>query len=550
MRVVTASEMAALDRAATEKHSIPSIILMENAARSCVAVLTRYFADRMKKQIVVFAGPGKNGGDGFAIAKCLKMLGVSVSVYSVKKICDLKGDTQTQANAYLSIKGKLTQCPCEEDWKEIAKCELQAGGLVIDAVLGTGSMGLPTGIASDAISVINSCGIPIVSIDIASGVNASNGAVLGAAVGADLTIAIQLPKLGNVLFPGASYAGEVIVVDAGIPIYDSDLNNDDIGSVITFQTISDKMGNAFTPNVKAHKGDRGHVLVVGGSAGHYGAAKLSAEAAMKCGVGLVTLALPKSASLIVSPELVEVMCEGLPDDGEGNFGVPNESDIFKLLENKTTLVIGPGLGQSEGSLAVLKQVLKVARDKKIKTVIDADGINLIARHNELFELVPEETCYTPHPGEASRILNCSTRDVQNDRLSSAYALAGKCRRAVVLKGARSIIVEKKNGGFAINLAATEVLATAGSGDVLSGIIGALLAKGLDPYTALVVGVFVHGRAGEILERQHGGPAGIVASDIAKSLLDVFKEVLTFQVSAPSLETVLIRKISGSRLANA
>ncbi len=526
MKVLTAEQMRAVDAATFSQTGVASIAVMESAGRAVTQLLVDRFPQSMSAGVVVACGGGNNGGDGYVIARALTNLGVPVAVLSIKPVAELGGDALANFKAWSNLGGSVLEVRGKQSALEDLEGDLSSAGLIVDAIFGTGFQGTPKGEAAEAIQLINRTslgyGVPVVAVDLPSGVDASNGKVSGSAVYATITVALQFLKIGHLLYPGAAHTGEVFVADIGLT--ESLANVEGGCSLIEYADVSAELLGLGFSNPQAHKGDRGRVLVIGGSRGMYGAAKMSAYAALLSGAGLSTVALPNEAARIVGPTLEELMSIGVKDDGDGGFAADGFEGLSSKLSSFDSLVIGPGMGQSADTASFLGKLLDYLVKSAIPVVLDADALNLVASDKALQKKVTEKMVLTPHPGEMARLLGVDIEVVQSDRLGSATKLSAKLGATVILKGARSVVCSPE-GEISINPAATDVLGTAGSGDVLSGLIGALLARGLSPFKAAQCGVFIHGAAGEVLESALSGPVGGTAMDIAEAFPAVINDLL-------------------------
>lgn len=529
MRVLTAAEMKAADQAAFSRLGLPARVVMENAGREVCSFLFNAFGDELPKGTLVLAGTGNNGGDGFVIARTLLNRGLYAEVVLLGPRDKLKDEALENLETFLKSSGKLSEAD-ENGWREVeALQQLREFGLIVDAIYGTGFHGEIKGFAADVIDYLNeeadNASIPVVSVDLPSGVDADQGEVSGPAVLADATVALQCLKPAHLLFPSSSFCGEIHVADIGIPAgieeisgIERELITEDLAAALLQENIR------ITP--EEHKGTRGHVLVIGGSSGRLGAVRMSAEAALVCGAGLVTMLMPKSAADLIAPTLQELMCTSLDSDKSGSFS----GDVKRLrsaAEGKDALVIGPGLGQCEGTVKVLRAALELCAEENLPLVVDADALNLLAEHEELRASLGPQMILTPHPGEMSRLCRRPVEEVQSDRMGTAARLAEEWRCFVILKGARTIIAGP-DGEVYVNPAAVPTLATAGAGDVLSGVIGAFLARGFGPAAAAVSAVFVHGCAGEIGAIEQGGVFGTTAGSLFPLLPQVINGLLTLE----------------------
>ena len=365
--------------------------------------------------------------------------------------------------------------------------------------------------AAAAIAAINACGAPVLAVDIASGLSADTGTPLGAAVRATLTATFGYPKVGQLLYPGVEHTGLLAVVDIGIP-------REALAAVAPRTTLleGEEVGALLPPRRRdAHKGDFGHVLVIAGSRGKTGAALLAAQAAVRSGAGLTTLAVPGTLQAVLEAQVREAMTAPLADTGDGAAALADGAVADVLVADRGAVVCGPGLGQAPATRELVRHVV---RQCAAPLVLDADGLNAVAGTSVLRER-PGPTVVTPHPGEMARLSGGDTTRVQADRLGTARAFAGAERVVVVLKGARTVVASP-DGATAICPTGNPGMASGGAGDVLAGVIGALLAQGLAPYEAATLGVFAHGAAGDAVAARQG-EVGLLATDLAAELPATF-----------------------------
>lgn len=395
--------------------------------------------------------------------------------------------------------------------------ELPGSDLIVDAVFGTGFRGAAAGDFAAAIESINACGSPVLAVDIPSGVEAETGSVSGPAVQAERTVTFAYPKAGLYLFPGAERVGELVVVDIGIPPH---LLSEMVESDMS--TLEEEQVASLVPIRPAgvHKGECGRVFVVAGSRGLTGAAALCSRAAMRAGAGVVTLGIAAGLNGILEVKLTEVMTLPLPDEGGSHIAAEALDMIMETLEGYDALALGPGLGTAPATCAVVSELLH--RVEK-PVVLDADGLNCAA--GDLVRLSGREypTVITPHPGELGRLLGKSARDIQSSRLEAVKESSRRFGCVTVLKGANTLIANPQ-GRVYINPLAMGGLATAGSGDVLTGCIAALSAQGMEPLEAALCGVYVHGKAAEIAAKMVGS-IGMVAGDLISHLPLVLEGLL-------------------------
>jgi NAD(P)H-hydrate epimerase len=484
-----AEQMRAIDRWAIEQQGIASLDLMERAA----AGLTVH-TDRLvpRGPIAIVCGKGNNGGDGLAAGRLLRGFGRRVRVLLVAEPEAYRGDAAQNLRRL------------EGAHEPFSASALHDAAVVVDAILGTGFDGEPRGAARDAIEAIARFDGPVVAADIASGVDASTGEAAGVSVSATATVTFAAAKPGHWIAPGKQAAGERLVVDIGIPAGapvppDAGLLTARVHALVPGR---DSAGTKFSS---------GHVVVAGGSRGLTGAPCLAAEAAMRAGAGYVTALVPGSLEAIFEMRLLEVMTRALEDD-DGALTAAAVEDALAAAQRGGALVLGPGAGRSDGAVAFLRAV---AARAPLPLLLDADGLNAHAGDLDALAARTAPTILTPHAGELARLLGTSSDEVGRRRLRSAREAARRAQAIVVLKGDDTIIA-CPDGTAAVNDLSAPGLATAGTGDVLSGIIGAHLAKGMDPFAAACAGVRRHAAAGRVAAADHGA-GGVIARDVIAAL---------------------------------
>ncbi|MGB9736225.1 MAG: NAD(P)H-hydrate dehydratase [bacterium] len=504
MKVVTSEMMRNLDKKTVEAFGINSIVLMENAGRSVAQTIIKEFNAQAKKGVVVFCGKGNNGGDGFVTARHLINRGYHVDVVFFGKKDELKGDALTNYTALSRIIDIIHEL---KDATEFDKTDinLKEKGLIVDALLGTGINGVVKEPFYGAINLINNSGLPVIAVDIPSGIDADTGAVAGVSVKAKKTVTFGLAKIGLVVYPGVEFAGEVEVVDISIP--DKLIKQTYIPYNLVDHTY---VSSLLKPrNYNTNKGDYGHTLIIAGSEGKSGAGILSAKGALRAGSGLVTIAGPEGLMPVYETTVLEALKEPLTETLTGVIDRSAINQVEKLLQTRDVVAIGPGIG-TEPQTAEF--VFELIRRCKIPIVIDADGINIIASDPQvLVESNNEHIVLTPHPGEFGRLVNMNPKEVNKDRIGLASEFAKKYKCTLVLKGARTVIANK-DGEVWVNPTGNPGMSTGGMGDVLTGIIAGLIATGLNPQEAAIAGVFIHGMAGDIIYAYHRNSA-VLASEI-------------------------------------
>jgi ADP-dependent NAD(P)H-hydrate dehydratase / NAD(P)H-hydrate epimerase len=514
MILLSAAESRELDRLSQTKYGIPSFLLMTRAGEAVARAVARRWPDAMAAGVIVVAGKGNNGGDGLVAARKLHQAGENVCVMLLAQVGDLTGDAARAHSEYVDAGGTVIELVDPE------MLEREAAGVVIDALLGTGLNAEVRGAMREVIEAINRLGRPVVAVDLPSGLNADTGAVMGVAVNATVTVTFGYPKYGHVSYPGAALCCELEVVDIGFaPAALVELSP--AGRLIERAEAA----SLIVPRaVDTHKGTYGHALIVAGGRGKSGAAILAARGALRSGAGLVTAAIPECVAPIVAGGQPELMTEPMPDR-DGHFAAPSTIPrLSDLLTGKTTVIAGPGIGVSDDSRDLIRWLIRdgVAPDRPL--LIDADGLNALALigPREL-KSAPGPVVLTPHPGEMARLLGSTTAAVNADRIGAARKLVDLTGAHVLLKGARSVIAAP-DGVVHINSSGNPGMATGGMGDVLAGIVGALMGQGLVASAALTLGVFIHGHAADCLAARVGR-FGYLAGDIAAELPAAFDAII-------------------------
>jgi len=513
MKVATAQTIREIDRLAIEEYGIPGAVLMENAGRTVTNVLLERFPEAADTGVTIVSGTGNNGGDGFVVARHLVNRGVEVDVFLAGTVESVReGESAANLSTIRNMGIPVVPIAADEDIAALAD-SVGNRGIVVDALLGTGVAREVSGIFSRIIAQIND-GFSVLSIDIPSGISSDTGKVLGSAVRADVTVALALPKLGNLIYPGAEHCGEVIVADIGIPskLVDRMAIPDRVLSPEIFDTLLAKR------IATAHKGDFGHLLILAGSMGKIGAAALCGMGALTAGPGLVTVGTPESQVGVLAGKLTEAMTEPLPDDG-GALDRTAFGRVIKILDGKTAVALGPGLGTGAGAWEITRRLIT---EVDLPVVVDADGINVVALEPDILKQKKGDVILTPHPGEMARLIGKSTADVGVDRISVSRDFAAKYGVWLVLKGARTLIASP-SGEIFIATGGNPGMASGGMGDVLTGLIGGFLAASRDPGGAAAAAVFIHGAAGDrAMDRV--GEISLVAGDVLAEAPGVITEL--------------------------
>lgn len=513
MEILTGEQMRRVDRRAIEELGIPGLLLMESAGRGIAERLLADFPEAGRRKVVVLCGKGNNGGDGLCAARHLARLGAVPRVLLFGRAEELAGDAAVNLVAARGSGLRVEEVLTAEDWTRYLLL-LRPGTIVLDALLGTGVTGGARGLLAEVIEDLNEAEATVLSVDLPSGLDADSSEVAGPAVRAERTYTLCRPKLPLVLKPAASWAGTWVVIPIGVPDAAIAEENPDL-EWLDADAVRSLLHRR---EPEAHKGSFGHLLAVAGSRGKAGAAVLLARAALRCGVGLVTVAVPASIRPEVACQQAEVMTEPLPDSRAGTITSAARSSLSRLLGGRDALAVGPGLGTEAGTRAAIRDLL--AR-RRLPAVVDADALNAFASGAGGKRSLPKAGRYplvlTPHPGEAARLLRTSVANVQENRLASARKLAASTGAVVVLKGHRTVIA-RPDGRAAINSTGNPGMATAGTGDVLTGMIGALLGRGLSAWDSSRLAVFVHGDAGDRAAAARGEEA-LTAGDLLAFLPD-------------------------------
>lgn len=495
MKVSRVSEMRALDRTAIEEFGIVAELLMENAGQAVYFVLLKEFGIK-GKDFVIFCGLGNNGGDGFVVARKIHSSGGAVKIFVLGDPGRFKG----AAKINLDIVSRLPIEVRRIESIEVIKTEVAHCDGIVDAILGTGLTRDVAGLYRDIIELINESGKTVFSVDIPSGVHGDTGKVMGVAVKADYTITFGLPKIGNILFPGYDLCGKLYVSHISFPpsIYNADTLKVEINYPVRLP-----------PRDKdAHKGDFGEVLFVAGAAGYFGAPYFAALSFLKAGGGYSRLAAPESIVPFIASKGSEIVFVPQVETSSGSIALQNKRALLELSERMDMVILGPGLSLEEETQQLARELAEEI-DKPL--LIDGDGITALCQDLQIVKGRKAETILTPHLGEMSRITRMSVREIDANKIDVLQRTARELNSTIVLKGAHSLVGYPDERVF-INMSGNPGMATAGSGDVLTGTIAAMFGLGLSVQEAVRKGVFMHGLAGD-LAAEDKGEDGITAQDI-------------------------------------
>ncbi len=506
----TASQMRELDRLTIQEIGVPGVVLMEHAGYKSALILADCI-DTHQARVAVVCGKGNNGGDGYVVARWMMHWGYDVTVFSLCPIENLKGDARVNADIFARLYPERLKVV--KDPKTQLATELAGYDAVVDAIFGTGLSKKAEGIYGDAISAINSSGAFVFSIDIPSGLPSDSGKVIGPTVVADATATFGGLKRAHMIYPAKEFVGRVYLVDIGIPPAARETVEADC------LLVEEEDVAVLFPRRRrdAHKGHYGHIAILCGSPGKTGAGIMAGEAALRAGAGLVTLFVPEELNTAYEANTLEVMTLPLPSV-EGHISSKAFDRIMEELGNKDALAIGPGLGQHPETQRLLEMLLK---EVTIPMVIDADGINLIARNPSMLEAKRADVILTPHPGEFSRLTGVPISKVNGERLEVATQWAKRLNVVIVLKGASTVVASPDGTAF-VNPTGNPGMATGGSGDVLTGLISWFLAMTGSPEEAAVAGVFLHGLAGDVMAEELG-EYPLTAGDIIGGVSEVVRE---------------------------
>lgn len=509
MKLALAEQMRKLDSAAIHEFGIPGIVLMENAGRKTCDFLVDRYGSLAGKRAIIFAGPGNNGGDGLVVARHLHQQHAEIVVYLLIDPDKVTGD----AKVNLDIVRKLPiQLHVITSSSSVSDITFSNAAFVIDGLLGTGLKRDVSGHFALAVDAMNSCSVPVASLDIPSGLDTDTGQPLGCCVHADVTYTYGLPKPGHVCYPGKKFCGCLEIIDIGIPPEAVDK------AQLHLEILDNKTVSSMLPArlPESHKGTHGHMLVIGGSLGKTGAAILAAKGGLRSGAGLVSLCAPHQVNAIYESALYEAMTVPVKGTGDGAPAFHDYSDIHEAMAGKKALVVGPGIGSEPSSMVLIRKIYK---ESDIPLVIDADGLNALAAEPELIACDRKKVrILTPHPGEMARLTGSTTSEIQTNRINIARDFSMQNKVYLVLKGAASV-VSGPDGRVAVNSTGNPGMGVGGMGDVLSGIIGGLLAQEFNPWDAACLGVYGHGMAADTISERMS--QGYMATEVA----DAFPEVI-------------------------
>jgi NAD(P)H-hydrate epimerase len=514
MRVLNTEQMREADRRTIEDIGLPSVVLMENAGRQTVAAMEAAFDTLGTSRVAVMCGRGSNGGDGFVVARTLAQRGIDAMVFLLGSVAEVQGDARTNLEVLGRLGMTVIEVTSSQEWElhfsEVSECDI-----IVDAILGTGLRGRLTGLIETVVADINELGLPVVAIDLPTGLSADSHELAGEAMDATMTVTLAAPKIPLVFPPADTRAGDLVIADIGIP---GPLIDELEGPHLELLTRDRMRGLLPGRAADSHKGDFGRVLIVAGSLGKTGAAHLAALGALRSGAGLVTVATPRSCLPIVASMGAEYMTIPLEETPSGTIDFASLDRVLDITAD--VIAVGPGLGQEPSTAAFVHGLLERAG---VPLVLDADAINAFSGDpDRLAGRDGLDVVITPHPGEMARLVNATTEAVQQDRLRHAREFASGHKLHVVLKGHRTIVAGPDGRSF-VNLTGNAGMATGGAGDLLTGMIAAWLAQLLDAEAACRLAVYLHGSAGDLAESDEGQIA-LMATDIAVRLGDAMLDL--------------------------
>ncbi len=514
--VYTSDEMRGCDAAAIEQYGIPGIVLMENASRGAVDEAETILGPLRDTWIIIISGKGNNGGDGFCMARHFVNRGALVEVFTLGPDDASKGDAKTNLDILRQMEkdtGRL-HVHLLSSTASLEELLLKGPAFVVDAMLGTGLSSPVKGEIAEIIEVLNRSDVPVLAVDMPTGINADTGDVLGVAVEADLTCTMGGLKRGLLLRDGRRYAGVVRSIDIGMPRegYAQDATS-------TFQLeqtdITDWLPRR---SFDVHKYQMGSIFVIAGSVGLTGAAAMASEAALRSGAGIVKLGIPERLNAVMETKLTEVMTVPFTETGEGTLALADYDAMLEYINSSTVGIVGPGLSRQYETQNLARKLIEHAQ---VPLLLDADALFALSGHLDVLHQTEADVILTPHVGEFARLVSQSREEIETKRIDIARTFATEFGATLVLKGAPTVIAAK-DGRVFVNSTGNAGMATAGAGDVLSGIIAGLAAQGCAAIEAACAGVYLHGLAGDHA-RDEMGEYGLIATDLISSFAEILRE---------------------------
>ncbi len=516
MKAVTGKDMGKVDKYCIENMGMPGIVLMENAALKVVKHVNLYLEKKhcLPIHTVIIAGKGNNAGDAFAVARHLWVEGKKIEMYCLFEKESFAGDAKINFDILEAMGVPVKYLGVNSSTEELSN-DIEKAELVLDGIFGTGFRGEIQGTIKQVADIVNKYSRHTISIDIASGIDSATGRTSEACIKADKTVTFQLPKIGQLVYPGADYTGELVVESIGMP-------EQALESIRETTTWVDRgFVKSLIPSRKAeyNKGNCGKVAVISGSTGMAGSGCLTAKACLRTGSGLVYMAVPSNLINICQTVVPEAVVINLADSRD-IISEENLNEIIELLKKCDVAAIGPGISTEKSLYNIIK---RLAETTDLPIILDADALNIISQNTELFGVFKNQVVVTPHPGEMARLTGLSISYIQDNRIEVAKKFAALWGVTVVLKGARTVVADKK-GHVYINSTGNAGMATAGSGDSLTGIIASLVGQGAESANAAIAGVYLHGLAGDIAARWKG-EYGLNAMDIVENIPNAILETI-------------------------
>ncbi len=513
MKLATNEQMSQVIKIAIKEFGIPGIVLMENAGFAVLHEIEKDFDP--SNRVVIICGNGNNGGDGFVLARHLHQRGYSLHIFHVGYPEHLVGDSEINYKIISKLNIPMTRIHTEKDLPELF-IELSRCNLVVDSLIGTGMQASATGVDAKIIQAVNEASCKVFSVDIPSGVGGNDGRIGSCAIRADKTITFSLPKVGNLLFPGAEYNGELVIRDIGIP-------KEVIDEVpMNYEVITRDMVVGMIPlrDRNSHKGYYGKARMIAGSMSMAGAAILTTKAALRSGLGMARLYVPDSINHIMKTAVPELITIPFQELRKGVIGINHIESILKDAPDSDVFTLGPGCGISFELQEIVKSIIE---NVTCPIVLDADALNVLAKDVSVLKGKKSPIIITPHMGEMSRLTGKTLEEVLENPVFTARDFAVEWQIYVVLKSARTVVATP-DGKVYVNINGNSGMSTAGTGDVLTGIITGMVAQGLSPLDAAITGVFIHGMTGDrVAERL--GEHGLLAGDLVEALPYTLKELL-------------------------
>lgn len=514
MKILNSEQMRDIDRKTIEEIGIPGQVLMENAGIQIFRAILSKFPEPQRENIVVVSGKGNNGGDGFVVARHLFNRGCRPCVLLLGKKEELKGDAALNCGIAERIGVDIVEISSESEWKA-QRARVSRATLLVDAIFGTGLSKPAEGLYAKAIEEINKSKAFTISVDIPSGLSSDTHQIIGPCVKADLTVTLAAPKIAHVFPPAEEYIGELIVADISVaPFLFEDQS-------LTLELVEREILLPYFQKRKkdTHKGSYGHLFIISGSLGKTGASIMAAKAALRMGAGLVTVATPETCLPIIARSMVELMTEPLAETEAKTFSHEALGRVLTLLKDKDALLIGPGISTNESTA---RFVISLLSKIKLPVVIDADGLNILSENLEILHSLPKPAVLTPHPGEFARLVRLSIKEVLEKKLELVPEFSRKYGVYLVLKGYRTLI-STPDGKVFINPTGNPGMASAGVGDVLSGMVASMIMQEKKTLDAILAAVYIHGLSGDIGVKRVGEKF-LTASNIITNLPKAMKSM--------------------------